>query len=466
DSFLMSKNIRLGNTGIDRIKFPYLSKEEGRRKITVIAKTSETEKNSYNNSASSIINVLSDKKKIALLAGSPSTDLSFISNSIRKNDEFELQQIIEIKNENFYKNQNDLQYLSNADIIFLVGFPNSNTSDKFIRDVAQVLNSSKSPIFVSFASGIDFSKLKSLENVLPFRIENINKKFIDVQIIPGLNQSGLLGSSDDIVRAWQNLPPVNVSISSIIPSFNSEVLLTSTVNNYPIVFRNSSNNKKSIVLTASNIWRWKLKTRNDDHLLFDNFILNSIKWLGIDADDDYLSVSLNKLNYNLGESIKFIANLYDDAFEPIEDELITLKIFKNDDMSEYSFQSVGNGIYEADIDINEPGIFNFSIELNNNNRNISPKTGSFNVEPVNVELIENRLNDQFLRSISNSTGGLYTSINNTNEFINELNNNYQNKIYYNNIDKELRLSSFELILLFLVLLFSIEWIIRKILRMI
>jgi hypothetical protein len=220
------------------------------------------------------------------------------------------------------------------------------------------------------------------------------------------------------------------------------------------------------VLTASNFWRWKLKTRNDDNLLFDNFILNSIKWLGIDVEDDFLSVSLNKLNYNLGESIKFIANLYDDAFEPIEDELITLKIFKNDDMSEYSFQSVGNGIYEADIDINEPGIFNFSIELNNNNRNISPKTGSFNVEPVNVELIENRLNDQFLRSISNSTGGLYTSINNTNEFINELNNNYQNKIYYNNIDKELRLSSFELILLFLVLLFSIEWIIRKILRMI
>ncbi len=125
---------------------------------------------------------------------------------------------------------------------------------------------------------------------------------------------------------------------------------------------------------------------------------------------------MNKLSYNLGESINFIANLYDDAYEPVEDELITLKIFRNDFITEYSFQSIGNGIYEANIDLNEPGLFNYRIELENNPRNISPKTGSFNIEPINVELVENKLNVQFLRSISTSTGGLNTSINNTNEY--------------------------------------------------
>ena len=466
DSFLLSKNIQLSKTGINRIRFPYLSKEEGQRKLTLKAKSNENEKNIYNNITSSLINVLSTKKKIALISGSPSSDLSFISNSIKQNEEFELTQIIEINSNSFYKNKFDLKYLENADVVFLVGFPNSNTSNKFINDVVQILKKTSSPLFMAFSSTIDLSKINTLESIIPFKIDKASPKFMEVQISATNNNSGLLGNSQNIIGELKNLPPVNLSISSIIPSFNSEVLLSSNSNNKPILFRNSNNDRKSIVLTAANFWRWKLNARKDDLFLFDNLILNSIKWLGIDAKNDFLSVSLNKLNYNLGESIGFIANLYDDAYEPVENEQINLKILKADEVKEYSFKSIGNGIYEANININEHGLFNYEIELKNNSRNLKPKTGTFNIEPINVELIENKLNDQFLQSISKSTGGIYTSINNSGDIINELNNNFNNKIYYNNTDKELRLSSFELILLSIVLLFSIEWIIRKILRMI
>ena len=71
-----------------------------------------------------------------------------------------------------------------------------------------------------------------------------------------------------------------------------------------------------------------------------------------------------------------------------------------------------------------------------------------------------------LTAISENSGGKYYDINNTVNLLSELKSNYENKIYNEKIDKELRLSNFELILFLLVLFFSIEWIIRKFLQLI
>ena len=467
DSLIQTRNIELSNTGINRFVIPYVSSKEGKHKVTSKAYTRKTEKNENNNTLTKIINVLAAKKKIAIIAGSPSSDLSFIVNSIKKNEEYTSEQIVEIKNDNFYKNINNLEILRNADIIFLVGFPNSNTSVEYIREVRSIISSKKVPIFFAFTPSIDFKKTKLLDSLIPFELDAISNNYLDVQVKTTNTTQSLLGSSEKINKAWENLPPISLTKTTIKPFLSSQILLTSKSDeNKPIIFTNTYNGRKSLIVTASNIWRWKLKGITKEYLFFDNFILNAIKWLSILSEDEYLSVSLNKSSYNLGENIPFIANLYDETFEPIENDLLLLKLTKDGQVNEFNFSSIGNGLYEVNVNAINPGLMNYTVELKNNPRNLPAINGTINIEPINIELIESNLNEQFLGSISASTGGNYYKLNETENIINDLNKVYLNKIYYKNIDNELRLSSFELILLIIVLLFSIEWIIRKIFRMI
>lgn len=467
DSLIYTKNIELSSTGVNRLRVPYFSKKEGKHKVSVKANTSKKEKNTNNNSLSKIINVLAAKKKIALIAGSPSSDLSFIANSIKKNDEFTFEQIVQISSTNFYKNNKNLETIKEADIIFLVGFPNSNTSLDFIEEVKSIITNKKVPIFFAFTPSIDFVKMKLLESVIPFKFDGISSNFSDVQVHANYTNKSLLGNSESISKGWENLPPVSLTLTNIKPVFSSQVLLSSKNNETkPMIFSNSIGSRKSIVVSASNIWRWKLKAGSVEYNYFDNFLLNSIKWLSIRSNDEFLSVSLNKSSYNLGETIPFIANLHDETFEPVDNEMITLKLLQNNEITEYNFNSIGNGLYEVNIDALNPGLLNYTVELANNSRELPSVDGTINIEPINIEFIQSNMNELFLESISTFSGGKYYQINNSQSFISDLNKVYLNKIYYKNTDKELRLSSFELILLIIVLLFSIEWIMRKIFRMI
>ena len=104
--------------------------------------------------------------------------------------------------------------------------------------------------------------------------------------------------------------------------------------------------------------------------------------------------------------------------------------------------------------------------MNESNGDIKSIEGTFKVDPIEIELVESKLNNNLLNNLAQNTGGKNFSVNETNDLINILTYQHQQKIYYDKVDKELRLSNFELILLIIVLLLSFEWVLRKYLRMI
>lgn len=467
DKLISTKSITLSKSGINRIKFPYQSSSEGEHKLTVKVLLDTDEKNISNNTKSKLINILASKKKIALLAGGPSPDLAMIVKSIKKNEDFELIKIIEIGKDLFYDNRKDLNILRESDLIFLVGFPSIESDISFIKEVESIILEENKSVFITLANTIDYTKLSYLQKVLPFRINNISDKYYELQVTTKNFGSSLLGNSDNIKDLWNKLPPIFLNQTEIIPSVSSEILVTDNLgNNLPIIFTGNNSNQKSLVITASNIWRWQLKNINNEYKVFDNFILNAIKWLSIYGDDQYFSINIAKKSFNLGESIIFNAYLFNETLEPLNNEKIILKVGNNEINKEFNFSQIADGIYETEIKLDTPGKYSYSAELKNNSRNLKSITGSINIEPIELELLEGRLNSNLLESISKNSGGIYTNIEETDYLIPQLNKNYEENIIYKKIDNELRLSILELILLVLVLLFSIEWITRKVLRMI
>jgi hypothetical protein len=399
------------------------------------------------------------------LSGSPGTDYSVLKQTVSLNEDYEIHEIIELSLGKFLNDNFDTKLLRESDIIFLIGFPNKNTDDAVLDEVISLIQRENKPVFFAFGHTLDFNRLRKFEKILPFKFAFLSERFLETEVTANKTFNSLLSNSNNTLQAWENLPPVTIGDIRIEPNAASEILLVSKETKFPIVFTNSILETKSVIITAINIWKWKLKAPEKDYQLFNNFVLNAIKWLSLKSND-YFTVTLEDNNFSSGEIIKFNANLYNTTFEPLSNEKITLRISNSSSESEYLFEPLGNGIYEADIRLKKPGLYNFSASLEENIENLPSVKGTFNISPVEIELIENKLNRDQLESISSMTGGKYYNLNETNNLSNELNLNYKNKIYFDLIDKELRLSNIEIILLIIVLLFSIEWITRKVLRMI
>ena len=129
----MSKSLRVSESGVSRLTFPFKSAEAGLHEIKALVNIDTNEKNLLNNSKSTLINVLDSKKKIVVIAGSPSRDLSAILNSLESNQEYEISKIIEIGNDQYYNREREFDEIAKSDVIFLIGFPTEKSSKALIE---------------------------------------------------------------------------------------------------------------------------------------------------------------------------------------------------------------------------------------------------------------------------------------------------------------------------------------------
>ncbi len=461
---IVQNEITLSSTGINRIRFPYKSENEGEHKLIVKVISNNDEKNKANNSKSILINVLATKKKITIVAGSPSPDLSIVKSSLSQQQDYELFSIIQVSNSKFVNNQNNFQNIKNADILIFIGFPSSATNSQFLRQVENEITNSKKPFLFIFSINLDFSKLSQISKILPFTFSQVSNSYREIQVVASGIKYSLLGDSKEVLKDWEKLPPINLTKTKIIPSIESEILLKDNIANQPVLFTNSKIGNKIVVLTTADFWRWKLQTSDKPIQLLDNFLINSIKWLSLSSEDQQINLTTQKKSFKIGEQVIFNANYYDETLEPINNADLELEIYSKNFNQKLLFNQIGNGLYETEFTPTQEGIYKYKLLLDG--KLLKEKQNySFNVEPIELESITQTSNRKLLKDLSNFTNGKYYDIKNISDLNKRIKILFDQKINYKSIDNELRLSSLHLILLIVVLTFSLEWLIRKVMRM-
>lgn len=463
---LGKEKITLSKTGVNRVSFPYKTNIMGSHRLTIDVSTEFTETNMRNNSKSYLLNVLAAEKKIVLISGSPSSDFDFIYQIIKDNEEFLVDKIIEIDQGNLSNSKNSFNKIKDADIIFFIGFPGSYSNVSFIDDITNLILTNKKPLFFLPSVSIDNKKIKSIEKLLPFKYSSKLNTFLNDQVVH-VSGNSIIGNESKILGEWSELPPINFPRSEIsFKTYCNTLLRDKSTQSFPILFTSNLVGERRIVLNSANIWRWKLIAKNSETHLLDNLIINSIKWLALTNDDDLLQVRLNKNSFKLGEAILFNANLYDETLEPLSNQSLILEIFNDQSTEEYEFKSLGNGIYETEVLAKNPGVFNYRVTVKDKIINSNSSEGKVNIETIELEDVEEKANVELLSTLAKLSGGQYAYLSNFKNIVKKLNEEQKSKLLYKTTDKELRLSNLEFILIFIVLLFSIEWILRKSLKMI
>jgi hypothetical protein len=465
--FIEQKNIVLNSSGIQNELFTYVPKTSGEKKLSVAISKLSDEFTSANNAKVFYINVLSNKVNVLIVAGSPSPDLTFIKNALKKDESFTVNSLTQISKDKFTE-EGSVEFIDSADIIFLVGFPSSNTSTDLLYKIVERISNDNVPFFLTITAETNVYELQLFQSVLPFTIQSAYGGFREVQpqvFDDQRNNPIIQNNSSNIVGAWNDLPPIYQPSYDFFPKPESNVIAKVKVNNVvlnsPLIISRNFSSKRSIAVLAANIWKWKLQTvrKNDD--LFDKFILNSVKWLNTSDTDKRVNIKSIKRNYSLGEIVEFTAQVYDEAINPISDAEVKLNITSANDNYELDLQSIDNGLYEGQIRLNDKGDYKFIGQVTLEGTLIGRDNGRFNVGELDIEMINPRMDFEFLNLLANETKGEFAFANDYEKIINKIRSINSNSKKEKITTSDITLWSYEGLMAIVIFLFSLEWFLRK-----
>jgi hypothetical protein len=468
NKLIEEKTIQLSDQGIQNISFEYQPKEAGEKKLSVFVTPLKEEYLTENNKKVFFLNVLNNKIKVLLISGSPSADMTFVKNSLLLDTNLIVKTITQIGDNKFLEQVDIDKLISSFDILFLIHFPTVETTNDLLMKVSQTIKDKNKPYFYLLSNQVNINKLKYLEDELPFAVGKTSNSLILVQ--PNLNESEiknplLQNSSPNILSAWNDLPPVNMPEWGLTAKPESQVLSNIKINNtpvkYPLIITRKIGNKRTVAVLASDIWKWKLQKALSSSDIYDRFILNCVKWLNAKDDKKQVKIETNKKFYSSNEQVEFNAEIYDESYNPINNAEVKVVVKKDNNESQVELNQISTGIYQGFYQPLKAGDYTFTGEAGLNEKKLGSDKGRFNVGDINIEMIDPTLNADFLELLSNQTKGKFFYNKNFNEIFSIVFNNLEKSSKEKTEVKEFNLWSNELLLFFIIILFSIEWFIRK-----
>ena len=458
------KSFVLDNSGVNSVSFDYTPKQSGEKKLTLKVNSHDGESTFLNNQKVFYINVLSNKINVLLIAGSPSADLTFIKNSLSSDNNLKVSTLTQITAGNFLEN-NPANKLDSANIIYLIEYPTKELNEDFYNKLVDKLENKNTPYFLLLSGEVDVNKLNRISNLLPFSIQKIERNYLQVQ--PDI-QTGELSNpliETNSITEWNNLPPIPQPIASLTIKPESKLIAKVRINNQSrnnafIVSRNFGT-KRSAAIIGKDIWKWKLQTANKNLSLLDNFIISLSRWLNAPDDQKKVKIKTSKKIYSSDEIVEFSAQVYDESFNPVNDAEVKIKINGKDSKDEINLNSIGGGLYEGNLSFQNNGDYSFTGNAMLNSKLLGTDKGSFNIGDIDIEMVDTRMNYEFLNLLAKQTKGEYFSPDQSKELIARLNEIYLNSTNEKLITTEIHLWSDEWLLIIVIFLFAAEWFIRK-----
>lgn len=467
NKFISQQTVKLSPSGIQNITFDYSPQSSGEKKLSIQLSSLKGEFTTANNKQVFYVNVLSNKIKVLLLASSPNADITFIKNALKRDENIQVNSIVQIS---YNKFQNELNYnvIDSADVLFLIGFPSDITPQELLSRVITKIKDKETPFFFTLSSGISINKLQSFGNVLPFNIIQMigGSKEVQPYLLPEQAANPIFQQTDkNPLNDWNNLPPVSQPNAVFSPRVESKTLaqikMNNNVVNSPLIISSSFGGRRSIAVLAKDIWKWKLQIAPKGLDLFDSFIVNSLRWLRTGVDQKLVRVNTSKKNYSQGERIEFTGEVFDESLNPVSDAGIKIKITSQKNNYETDMQNIGSGLYEGSIIINETGDFKYSAEAVVNNHLLGKDEGSFNIGEIDIEMANPVMNYSLLNLMANESGGEFFFANDYSSLLNKLKELKINSSKEKIVTSEIALWSDTWLLVIAVLLFSFEWFLRK-----
>jgi hypothetical protein len=424
--------------------------EPGLKHFTATIEVAANERNTLNNRAAFVVNVLENKQKILFISDGPHPDIGAIKNTLEQQKSYEVSVLTEEP------------YPANLEDFNLIVLNQLPTSGKSMAHVVAPGSIQRIPILFLVGTKTFLPQLNSL--MAGVQINPLAGSGAEAQAT--VNPSyATFTLSESFREITPKFPPLVVPFANyrLDPVFN--VLLYQKVKNLetgkPLIATGVLNGRKTGFIFGEGIWRWRLNNYylNQSHNQFNELVNQLIQYLSLKENEDNFMIDFEPVYAEI-ENVVMQAEVYNDAFEKINTEEVTISI-ENEQGNELQFTfDVKEDGYYLNAGNLPVGNYSFIAEVTIGSETYT-ESGNFAVSAVNLENIVTQANHRVLYQLATQTGGMFYTPDQMDILMEDLKNSNSLKpaSYFQEMVNEL----LNLRWLFFVILFllSMEWFLRK-----
>ncbi len=453
------------------LQFTYTPTSDGVKKLSVAVSPVVGEMIAKNNSRSALVKVLKNKVNIVVIAGILSADISAVMQTLNRDKNVYASLFYQLPSGEFksQRENGSLQTsLAAADCIILIGFPTVQTSSSSITNLSQSVRSRSLPLLFIASRTLDLQKTRTMESILPFTVSSarIDEQSVLTNVFPKTKSHQLLQNESSM---WEKLPPVFYSLQTFLPKPESQNLVGVKIQNVPlndplVVTRNIANTKSAAIL-GYGIHRWKLlaSSTNETKNFFDTWFSSLVRWLATREQEKFIHVEPSKEFYSQGEQVEFSGQVYNESYQFVDnaDVHLSVRSKQNNQRYETILSSLGSGRYEGSIESLPEGEFNYTALAVNNGDTLGTSSGRISVGEQSIEFAETKMNRPLMKQMAISSGGEYSDANSFGSLLQTILQRSGMKPQELKQSREFELWNLPSFLTIIVILFGIEWLMRK-----
>lgn len=441
-------------------EFEITENKPGKIKYTVTAEELTGELTFKNNYNSFFINFNDNKINLLVISGGPGYDNKYTGSVLKRIGNFNITYRTLKSADTFYEGALERGMFTDVSALFLLNFPTATVSPQKLEEVSSAAKQYNTPVVFFAGKNTDYQKLSSFDDLIPFNASGINSGEKLMRIAPlntgenPLNKITGLGSNTEIFR----------NVSGIIPKPGSITLATDKLSGEPVIIQRLSTQSRSAAILGYGFWRWKLNSGTNAEKSFETMLLELINMTLEKEKRSKLKVYPSKNIFDYTEPVKIIAEVYDENFLLTGNASVSGKVVNKDgyNSGELYFTPYENKfiaelppLAAGDYFIESNADYQGSYWANTVNRFIS--------DTLNTEYLETRTNYEVLNSIVSKTSGKIIHPDSS-SMLGSVINEFSSKTAPNNDDKQyfrFDLWGNKYYFMLVLLLFSIEWILRK-----
>ncbi|MBG88879.1 MAG: hypothetical protein CMO80_18525 [Verrucomicrobiales bacterium] len=316
----------------------------------------------------------------------------------------------------------------------------------------------------------------SIEDLLPVEFnaplndgtgEVLADKKIHLELTTRGRNSTMLQFSDqsgENARIWKSLPPIYWVARVLRSKPGAEVLVvdpdpakSTRFGPMPVVAVQQYGLGQSLYVGTDNTWRWRRNVGDEYYYTFWGQIIQRLSLAHMLGGSRRSQITLNQTHYTSGQRARVFARLYRAGFEPVTDSSVKAFYQPRDSggafKTELTLRPVPDqpGLYRGDFIAPEAGEYEFGVNMD------AGETKRFYVSDSTMELGDTAMNESLLREMADLSGGQFFR----EENLKELPDAIANRTEKVRSAMEVELWSSPLYFLVVLLLVTVEWVMRK-----
>ena len=450
-----------GNNSVDKVRFMVKPDQTGKIEYRVQVNSIADEINIQNNKQVVSMHVLKNMYRIAVITGAPNFNTQILKKNIFNNSKIEFDHFI-YRNNNYsipIKKFWDTKY----DLIIFDNHPIDENADEwssYLRVFAKKILSQKTSL--ALIAGYDIQQ-NIFESYLKLMELNYKKSIIKLEsefpweITENWERTFPFVSSSFTNRYQNNFPPIYVGIN--IEPNNANVLANFSISEMkvPLLLLSEKGPLRFAVWTSPDLNQLRFKTHNKiSNNFFGDFFNPIITWLMRTNNEKNFYFRSMKNSYQQAEQILVVGKPIMDSNHSTEGYI---HVFSNDSLinTKQLFYDSNKKNYQGKFWASKAGKLDYKIEMFDEEKSRIVSEGEIHVQESQIELNKVFLNELPLKKLANQTNGTFNLWDSREELINNIEKKIEKTVGHTRLVLKEKIG----IVIFLFILVSIEWFLRR-----